>query len=164
MIKIRKNVFETNSSSTHSIAISKKKPVIPSYISFSLGEYCWEADVVDAKDYLWTAICLSENYEGYREHLETFLYERGIKFHFEEPKFDGWGCENATIDHHYDTLEFVNACMNNDDLLERVLFNYDSMVYTGNDNNSEPEDMCNVEEYDHPRHDEEKYEYFYKGN
>ena len=54
--------------------------------------------------------------------------------------------------------------MNNDDLLERVLFNYDSIVYTGNDNNSEPEDMCNVEYSEHPRHDEENYEYFYKGN
>ena len=164
MIKIRKNVFETNSSSTHSIAISKKKPVIPNFISFSLGEYGGEVDEVDAKDYLWTAICLSENYADYRDHLENFLYARGIKYHFEEPKFGEWGCNNATIDHHYDTLEFVNACMNNDDFLERVLFNYDSIVYTGNDNNSEPEDMCNVDEHDHPMHDEENYEYFYKGN
>lgn len=164
MIKIRENVFETNSSSTHSIAISKKKPTIPNFISFSLGEYGWEEDEVDAKDYLWTAICLNENYEDYREHLEAFLHRRGIKFDFEEPTFGDWGCNNASIDHSYDTFDFVEACMKNDDLLERVLFNYDSMVYTGNDNNSEPEDMCNVEDYDHPRHDEENYEYFYKGN
>ena len=140
--------------------------MIPNFISFSLGEYGWEADEVDAKDYLWTAICLSEDYADYRERLENFLYARGIKYHFEEPKFskNGWGCDNATIDHHFDTFEFVDACMNNENLLERVLFNYDSIVYTGNDNSSEPEDMCNVEDPEHPKHDEENYEYFYKGN
>ena len=39
MKQIRRNVFETNSSSTHSIAISKKPAVIGNHIHFCIGEF-----------------------------------------------------------------------------------------------------------------------------
>ena len=56
MIQIRAGVFETNSSSTHSIAISKKPVVIGKSIRFGIGEFGWENDCVDTADYLYTAI------------------------------------------------------------------------------------------------------------
>ena len=57
MIQIRSNVFETNSSSTHSICI-QKKPVDAdySYIAFHAGEYGWEERIVNLGNYLYTAI------------------------------------------------------------------------------------------------------------
>ena len=40
---IRKNVFETNSSSTHSISISKLNDyILPKEINFTFGEFGWE--------------------------------------------------------------------------------------------------------------------------
>ena len=53
MKQIRNGVFETNSSSIHSIAISKE-PVINflDTIHFRLGEFGWEFDEVDSGDYL----------------------------------------------------------------------------------------------------------------
>ncbi len=57
MIQIRKGTFETNSSSTHSICISKE-PVTkyPKSIHFYLGRYGWEQDtVVDTASYLYNS-------------------------------------------------------------------------------------------------------------
>lgn len=57
MIQIRNGVFETNSSSTHSICISKK-PVDADgcHVDFHFGEFGWENDDADVADYLYTAI------------------------------------------------------------------------------------------------------------
>ena len=54
--QIRSSVFETNSSSTHSIAISKAHVVAGKYISFRIGEFGWENGCADTADYLYTAI------------------------------------------------------------------------------------------------------------
>lgn len=61
MINIRKGCFETNSSSTHSICISKLKDYkIPSALYFKLGEFGWESRVYfgarDLASYLYTAL------------------------------------------------------------------------------------------------------------
>lgn len=51
MIQIRKGVFETNSSSTHSICISKEKvnakDVAGKKVHFGLGDYGWEFTCVN---------------------------------------------------------------------------------------------------------------------
>jgi hypothetical protein len=79
------------------------------------------------------------------------------------------------IDHYEDLGEFVNAALNNVDLLLRILFSGGD-VYTGNDNEDYGDaPMCRVAEgkyydYDHkcyvphPSYNTEKYDYFYKGN
>ena len=54
MIQIRSSVFETNSSSTHSIAISKKPVVAGKYIRFCIGEFGWANGIADTADYLYT--------------------------------------------------------------------------------------------------------------
>jgi hypothetical protein len=80
-----------------------------------------------------------------------------------------WG-----IDHSYETSDFLNAVFEDEDLLLRCLFNNDSVVFTGNDNQEARYDACDQSEADisyfdreckewkskpNPYHDETKYDY-----
>ena len=55
MKQIRNGVFETNSSSTHSIAIPRSCDK-QNYISFRIDEFGWGFDEVNPADYFYTAI------------------------------------------------------------------------------------------------------------
>lgn len=175
MKQIRNNVFETNSSSTHSICISKK-PVSADghFIRFHIGEYGWEHDRVDTADYLYTAILCMEDSEDLLEKLKEILDRHQITYEFEEPDYsDGGWLNNGYIDHSYDTRDFIDGVLSNEDMLIRCLFS-DSCVYTGNDNDAEPDSMCYAAEpttwdssyhsIPNPNHDPKKYDYFFKGN
>ena len=71
MIKIRQNVFETNSSSTHSIAIPKECDTSRlSHIVFGFGKFGWEKDEVDPINYLYTGIM-----DAYEEQADVLLHE-----------------------------------------------------------------------------------------
>lgn len=115
MIKIRRGVFETNSSSVHAIAIVKAKQELNSYY---YDEYCdykdetysyrgkslvikpgcfgWEnKKLVSPKDkasYLMTTAMLLGRFDEFKEKLSTWFKEKNIKFRFkntpEELKFD----------------------------------------------------------------------------
>lgn len=85
--QIRSSVFETNSSSTHSIAIPKKPVVTGEYISFSIGEFGWENDCVDTADYLYTAILEQDDRDELLDKLKDILNNHSIKYKFEEPKY-----------------------------------------------------------------------------
>lgn len=180
MKQIRRNVFETNSSSTHSIAISKS-PVSANgcHIHFYIGEYGWENDCVDTANYLYTAILLMEDSEDLLEKLKVTLDRHQITYEFEEPEYSegGW-LENGYIDHSYEAREFVDVVLGDDDMLMRCLFG-NSYVYTGNDNSSDWMDMCYCaketvyrgewingryvsECIPNPNHDKTKYDYFFK--
>lgn len=188
MIQIRNGVFETNSSSTHSICISKK-PVDADgcHVDFHFGEFGWENADADVADYLYTAIYEldADGKDGLLDKLKDILDAHGITYTFEEPRLihheydtmDWWENDIGYIDHGYNTYEFVHTVLDNDDMLIRYLFS-DSHVYTGNDNDDGGQ-MCNAAEptiwkWDsdwhnsweepNPNHDEEKYEYLYKGN
>ena len=61
--QIRRSCFETNSSSTHAICITKadvNKEDLPSHVTFTHGEFGWEADTYDSPEdkaaYLYQAI------------------------------------------------------------------------------------------------------------
>ena len=170
-ITIRNGVFETNSSSTHSIAVSKKKVTnFPESIEFYQGEYGWEHDRYSLPSYLYTAICESNKKDEYIDKLKKVLDKHNIKYSFD----DSW---QGYIDHEYELSDFLEAIFSDEDLLLRVLFG-DSVVYTGNDNVGYSEydyERCLVarkEVYDsdkgeyitNPYHDEQNYDYFYKGN
>ena len=177
--QIRNNVFETNSSSTHSIAISKKPPVIGKYIYFGIGEFGWRNDCVDIADYLYTAILEQDERDELLERLKSILNTHSIEYEFEEPKY--WIGDSGNkyldegyIDHSDETREFIEAVLSDDDMLMRCLFG-DSCVYTGNDNQDPCPSGCNIAEdtyydwdkkamVDNPYHDPENYDYFYKGN
>lgn len=182
--QIRSNVFETNSSSTHSIAIPKKNVSIGKFVGFNIGEYGWGNDCVDAADYLYTAILYVYSHEVAEEKIENLkrvLDAYGISYQFEEPKY--WTSDsghtyldNGYIDHGYELTEFLEAIFSDDDMLIRYLFG--GLVYTGNDNQDDCPSGCNIaEEYIYAEddngnyvkqlneyHDSENYDYFYKGN
>lgn len=156
MIQIRSNVFETNSSSTHSICISKKEPKIGSFVSFSLGEFGWENAAVNPADYLYTAIMCRSDHDELLDKLKEILDKNGIMYDFEEPKQNSWGWYDFYIDHSEDTDGFIDAALNDEDMLMRLLFNSDSVVYTGNDND-DYDNMCEVaHEYKYVRDDNMK--------
>lgn len=179
MKQIRRNVFETNSSSTHSICISKAPVKVGKHIHFRIGEYGWENDCVDTADYLYTAILEQRDRDELLERLKNILDSHSIEYEFEEPVYrtssDGtykW-LDYGYIDHSGETRDFIDAMLSNDDMLMRCLFG-DSCVYTGNDNSSDYDYMCysayetiwddDYKEIPNPNHNPEKYDYFFKGN
>lgn len=183
-IVIRNGMFETNSSSVHSICISKKPvdDVRGRKLNFYLGEYHWEHESVDTKDYLYTAIMCQGEREELLDKLKFILDKHGVNYTFEPAKIKTWTsesgrvhsyCENGGIDHSDETIEFIYAVLSDEDLLLRCLFNDESVVYTGNDNCEHDYEGCFAgckDCYDHgawipnPYHDETKFDYFVKGN
>lgn len=145
MIQIRSNVFETNSSSIHSIAIPKDCKTIDN-VCFSIGEFGWEWNQADAANYLYTAICInSESESEVKEKikkLENILNKHGITcsfgrieshiWHDEYDNKDYFCLDNGYIDHGYELKEFVDGLFNNEDKLIRFISG--GLVFTGNDN------------------------------
>lgn len=152
---IRNGMFETNSSSVHSICISKKpvENVKGKKIAFYLDEYGWEHETANTADYLYTAIMGFSDSEKLLDKLKLILDKYEIDYTFQpiEKASRWWG-----IDHSGETIDFVNAVLEDEDLLLRCLFNDESVVYTGNDNCRD--DCC------YPHRDETKFDYFMKGN
>lgn len=192
MKQIRQNTFETNSSSTHSICISKN-PVVDvrnKYVYFGSGNFGWSTDTVtDTASYLYTAMVTAYSPQEFREKLEklkSILDRYGITYDFspvEEIKSDftpGYSYleftrdRYASVDHASQCIPFIESLLNDEDMLLRYLFG-DSHIYTGNDNSSENGDHCyeafdtiwddeKCEEVPNYKHDEEHYDYFFKGN
>lgn len=183
MIKVRRGVFETNSSSTHSIAVSKEKvntTKLPKTIHFDIGEFGWNAEEVNPASYLYTHIvCWEDMTDYYLEELKQFLDRLGVEYTFSEPKYDRYGLIDGYVDHI--EYGFVTWVFESEDRLMRYLFG-NTHVYTGNDNSCDDFETeystrllaCKeAEKWDedtgyqymlNPYHDEEKNEYYYKGN
>lgn len=82
--QIRRNCFETNSSSTHAICITKRKidkDNLPSKVEFKHDEFGWEfevyEDVLTKASYLYQAICDLHYYENDKKKNEyiNWIYE-----------------------------------------------------------------------------------------
>lgn len=165
--QIRKCVFETNSSSTHSICISKDPIILENidtkHVCFSSGEFGWEfatySDLLSKASYLYEAICAVYPEEEKRSEVLNTLYNMlshyGIECTFLPKKKDSWGFEEGYIDHGSETSDFVNAVLHNENRLLRYLFG-NSFVKTGNDNCDYEDDGSNISNSD--------YEIYYKGN
>lgn len=190
---MRRNVFESNSSSCHSIAISKEKVpnVAGRHVYFGAGEYGWEQDcVVDTASYLHTAIVDSSTPAHYEEKInkiKEILDKYGVQYEFapveykrskynpdyEYIEFASPNYKWAHVDHAGECATLINALLSNEDLLIRYLFG-DSCIYTGNDNSNDEDSMCycaeatiwddNYGTIPNPNHDAEHYDYFFKGN
>ena len=150
MIKIRNGCFETNSSSVHAMIVTKEKTdVEPSnkFVHFGLGEFGWEEngyyDPDEKASYFYTAACAVMN-RDVKDEITALLKPYGIKCKFDRPVFNSYTSsydgsvhiylDNGSIDHDYECKKFVDAMMNDSDMLVRFLFNDDSFVQTGNDN------------------------------
>lgn len=191
--QIRKNVFETNSSSTHAICISKENVYNKEdYVSFGIGEFGWKfavyKDTDDKASYLITAILgRSKEYADEKlARLKQLLEENNIEYTLPELEEKSWEYNgqihnyyeiDGYIDHAGETEEFVEAVLSDSESLMKYLFG-DSFIVTGNDNSPEPyddyffnyedEEVTNYGTYkrysDEYKEEFNKYEIYEKGN
>lgn len=171
MIQIRSGVFESNSSSTHSLCIGRspvKKEDIPKRLYICGDEYGWSADVLDTPEerasYLFSALNEMRPIQFPTKDFTDYLDSIGIDYTLKMNKYDG-------VDHVGELWDFLYRCKNDHDYLTRFLFNPLSKVFTGNDSYVE-EANCFIADDDyesytghkHPRRDDKTYEYYFKGN
>lgn len=167
--QIRRSCFETNSSSTHAICITKRKidkDNLPSEVEFKHDEFGWEfrvhEDILTKASYLYQAICDLYTYENdkrknkYINWIYEVLGKYGIECNFDTKDKDEDGFSVGYIDHVFETRDFVNAVMNNENRLLRYLFG-ESKIITGNDNSE------TFDEY-MESHDFSDCDVYYKGN
>ena len=158
--QIRRSCFETNSSSTHAICITRDGYEKEDYIEFHIGEFGWEFDtyndVYSRASYLITAIFNSDkNYADEKlQQLKDLLDDNHIEYVIPKPKVDSWEYGGETryyydidgyIDHVGEAREFVEAVLSDSDRLMRYLFG-DSVIITGNDNDDAYSDRMYVNE------------------
>lgn len=163
-IQIRKSVFETNSSSVHTLIITKNSNNLkfPKKLIFDSGDYGWEHSCLNTPEekasYLWETIkCIlpddeNKNLVEYNKALDSItkiLKSVGVKAVFKynnpkykESKYGGYykfynkeGYEDdGYIDHAYELITFVKEVCFDKDKLLGFLFSENSYIETGNDN------------------------------
>lgn len=139
MKTIRKNVFETNSSSTHSICITNNVLFddLRTHIDFKMQSFGWEEDsfndVETKANYLYTSLCNNKEYDLILA-ISDILNKNRITCTFQNPEDTKYGGDLEYID-HYSCLyeEFKKICIN-EEALKRYLFSSESFIVTGNDN------------------------------
>lgn len=142
--QIRQGVFETNSSSTHAICISKNHDTsnlkLPDTVAFTHGEFGWECETLrnvwEKASYLYEAILGTYGENGAEEkidHVKEVLSKYGVAYAFEPCSDKYW--DDGYIDHvgQDDMPEWLENMMSDDDALLTYLFG-DAFVVTGNDN------------------------------
>ena len=141
MRKYRSNVFETNSSSTHSICVTKNNILDDKqkYVYFKFGEFGWERDELDSvgekASYLYTAI-MDTGAIDLLDKLKAALDNNGIAYKFEDEPTK----HHYYIDHSEELGEFLTIC-EDEDMIMRYLFSSESFIITGNDNDEEDVDI-----------------------
>ena len=162
MKQIRKNLFETNSSSTHVITIANNneddfKNNLPETIKFYVGGYGWEFerydDMQSRANYLFTGIlvnglgeCMDKiknilnkwNVEAIFPELVKVKYEYSDGFYYalkDEPN------KYFYIDHSSELEDFIKELCDDETLLMNYLFSPESFIATGNDNDEEELDV-----------------------
>ena len=151
-IQVRRGVFETNSSSVHSICIVKEKMSLNidcGTITFKIGRFGWEAGKLTTPDekasYLYTALCeigcdyddkekyLSDKLNFIRDTLDTY----GIRYHIVEPEYkidvNGKRYIEGHIDSVYELLHFIEKICSDSQQLVAYLVSDRSFIITGND-------------------------------
>ena len=161
--QIRQGVFETNSSSTHAISIADYGDYVnkdwyteynvPEKVHFGLNhEFGWEfashCDVESKAAYFWITCCNEYCYLDEKHNLDDikatvteWLTEAGVK----EVTFDMGGYHECSWDKdrmymHFDgyidhsDFDFAELLLSNKKILLSYIFNTNSVVNTGNDN------------------------------
>lgn len=163
---IREGVFETNSSSTHSICIAKNTELdIPKSIHFGFDEFGWQVDTLQSLDekanYLYTGLIANGRNDDANKIFDI-LKSKNIDVTFDMALYDTSihnGTEYSTpinagyVDHSGELNDFLDAVCEDEDKLIRYLFSDLSFVLTGNDNGGDVEIKVS---YD--------YDEYYKGN
>ena len=188
--QIRLGAFETNSSSTHAICITKGDYKLKKHIDFAIGEFGWECitykSLYERASYLITAI-LSANKDKADENLQklkNILDDHNVEYVLPKLKVASYKYHgkdfyyydiNGYLDHAAEANEFINDVLADSDKLFRYLFG-DSMVITGNDNSDEFNDRMRINEgeekaswgtytnYGDLKQEFDNYEVYIKGN
>lgn len=164
--QVRRGVFETNSSSTHSICIAKDSELdLPQKLHFEFGEFGWECrtfnSMTEKASYLYTGLIDNNRKEDWAKIFEL-LKSKGIEVTAEEPIYVEseytkgyiYVKNGGYVDHANELHGFLDAVCGEEKKLMDFLFSPLSFIITGNDNDEEDVDI-NVS---YP-HDE-----YYKGN
>ncbi len=159
MTKHRDGVFETNSSSVHSIclAYTTEHTKIPSdsQLSFKLDYFGWELNTLTTPEekasYFWTAVVYlfsDEVRETIKNRVRGVLQLDNISCEFQEPVYNERLREpneraplshDYGIDHIFDTdlLYWIYHMLSSPHDFKNFLFSPDSFILTGNDNDGE---------------------------
>lgn len=170
--KIRQGVFETNSSSTHSICIAKDAELtIPKSLHFEFGEFGWECRTLQSLDkkasYLYTGL-IANNRKEDADKIIALLNSKGVEVTTEEPIYETrsyddaegkkveweYGTNTGYVDHSDRLKEFLDDVCSDEGKLMRYLFSPLSFIITGNDNDDEDVEINVSYAYDS----------YYKGN
>ena len=145
-IQIRHSVFETNSSSIHSLCIPKDKPYkVPDYVNFYLKQYGWGPDIeTNPGNYLYTWLVCAGEYEKI-EQLENILYKHGA-VHIEFEPYNKKEYPDFYIDHLEDAEEWVNTIFKDEEKLLHDLFTPGAIIYITNDNTPDHEILEKIAE------------------
>ena len=161
--QIRYSVFETNSSSVHTVCINKTfaYPISLKTIHFGTGEFGWEfskyTNLCDKTAYLHEAIiCAANDKDKYKELISEFtklLHNVGIEeVTWETITWEDHDCpdykSHGYIDHGYELSEVIDVMLKDPSILYGFLFNDTSCVRTGNDNDY-PSDFNDDIDYDY---------------
>ena len=163
-IQIRRSVFETNSSSVHTLTITKNSDNLefPKKLIFDSGYYGWEHSRLTTPEekasYLWEGIISvfpdyeNKNLTEYNKVIASItkiLKSVGVKavFKYNNPKYkeSKWGNyyefydkkgnkDDGYIDHSDELIIFVKEVCFDKNKLLRFLFSENSYIETGNDN------------------------------
>ena len=141
---IRRGIFETNSSSTHSITVVSgdlDTPIVGDVIRLKVGEFGWEIesyyDFETKLAYLVTYICNHTEYDESKPNELMLRLEEVIKGQLGDksfswpPKSDDY-FENGYIDHQ--SVDEAAGVLRKKDLIRDFLFNPNSELHTDNDN------------------------------
>lgn len=151
--KIRQSVFETNSSSTHSISIAEADPSVlmdvwtpdeEGNITLNGGEFGWDPcsyGDVDSKASYMAIYALDWSGENKEKHLQVLLdvlkEQTGCKdavFNFTSDFDSKDGKHWSYIDHQSVEGHNYDYVFEDPELLRQFIFNPNSILYTDNDN------------------------------
>ena len=171
MINIRKNVFETNSSSVHAICISKDKELeIPKELTFCFDDYGWQDNLLNTPiqlaSYLYTAIYNlyfdnKDELNDFKNYIYDTLGKHGCDCTFDEPKNERYGIDYGYIDHLGELVPLIESLRKSEKKLLRFLFSPDSFIVTGNDNSDTFYDW--LDEFEDSK-EKKKVDIYVKGN
>lgn len=153
--QIRKQIFETNSSSTHSIVVGNKGEDVyaglPKRLEFHGDEFGWEhrlyTDTQTKANYLFTSLKYTDTPHEYVERIKSTLAKWGIEATFEEiveKRYSSGGVyyeiagDYSYVDHGGENKDLVKELCEDEAKLMNYLFSDGSYVETSNDNSDYP--------------------------
>lgn len=154
MIQVRKEMFETNSSSVHVLVIPKDvKIIIPNVVYLHRNEYGWsDYNEFDTLSYFYQA-CVDCGTDEVLKLIE-YLKRKGVEeIHCRE--IDSTMSSYSGYIDHSEKIP-LDYLFSNENLLDRFIFGSESFVEIGNDNESCPPKADN--------YDKNLYDTIKKGN